>query len=148
MNKVKTLENIDHLTELKDLWMNWNQLEDIDANKEYLRKLSLTTIYLADNPMSMHDDYREMLVQAIPSLTQIDGNQLRHGMPFHHQRTAGIHPIVKQPVNPEAQKLLDQVLQQSKQPNAVPQTIITQLKPPSNPAAETATDNAEEEKKE
>ena len=77
MNKVAKLENLDHLSELRDLWMNWNQLEDSDANKEYLRRLPLTTIYLADNPMSMHDDYRDMLVAAIPTLTQIDGNQLR-----------------------------------------------------------------------
>ena len=91
--------------------MNWNHLEDTDANKEYLSRLRLTTIYLADNPMSMHDDYREMLTTAIPTLTQIDGNQLRIGAPFHHQRTAGIHPIVKKPVNPEAQRLLDSMLQ-------------------------------------
>ena len=64
-------------------------------------------------------------------------------MPFHHQRTAGIHPIVKKPVNPEAQKLLESVLSQSKQPDAVPQTIITHLKPPAEQAATT-----EEEKKE
>ena len=74
MNKVSKFDNLEHLSELKDLWMNWNQLEDSDANKEYLKKLSLATIYLADNPMSMHDDYREMLVTAIPTLTQIDGN--------------------------------------------------------------------------
>ena len=74
MNKVVKLENLEHLTELKDLWMNWNNLEDTDENKGYLRRLSLTTIYLADNPMSMHDDYQQMLTEAIPTLTQIDGN--------------------------------------------------------------------------
>ena len=68
MNKVTKLENLDHLSELRDLWANWNYLEDTDVNKEYLRKLNLTTIYLADNPMSMHDSYQEMLVTAIPSL--------------------------------------------------------------------------------
>lgn len=90
----------------------------------------------------MHDDYREMLVTAIPTLTQIDGNQLRAGMPFHHQRTAGIHPIVKKPINPQAQALLDSVLEQSKQANAVPTTIIKHLSPPEETPA------VEEEKKE
>ena len=74
MNKVVKLENLEHLAELKDLWMNWNNLEDTDDNKGYLRRLNLTTIYLADNPMSMQDDYQQMLTEAIPSLTQIDGN--------------------------------------------------------------------------
>ena len=54
----------------------WNQLE---------------TLYLADNQMSQEDNYQEMLMTAVPSLNQIDGNVLRRGMPFHHQRTAGIH---------------------------------------------------------
>lgn len=57
MNKVTKLEKLDHLTELRDLWANWNYLEDTDQNKEYLKKLNLHTIYLADNPMSMHDSY-------------------------------------------------------------------------------------------
>jgi hypothetical protein len=41
--------------------------------------------------MSQEDSYQEMLMTAVPSLNQIDGNMLRRGMPFHHQRTAGIH---------------------------------------------------------
>ena len=84
MNKVTKLENLEHLADLKDLWINWNNLADTPENKEYLQRLHLTTIYLADNPMSMHDDYREMLTTAIPTLQQIDGNQLRDGIPFHH----------------------------------------------------------------
>lgn len=74
MNKVVKLENLEHLSELKDLWINWNNLEDTPDNKSFLSNLRLTTIYLADNPMSMHDDYEQMLVTAIPTLTQIDGN--------------------------------------------------------------------------
>lgn len=86
MNKVTKLENMGHLPELRDLWMNWNNLGDNDENKEYLRNLPLTTIYLADNPMSMHDHeiYQTMLTTAIPTLTQIDGNMLGRGLPFHH----------------------------------------------------------------
>ena len=87
----------------------------------------------ADNPMSMHDDYQQMLVSAIPTLTQIDGNQLRLGLPFHHERTAGIHPIVRQGINPQAEQLLSEVLANSKagQPT---ETLITTLKNPDAPA--------------
>ena len=45
--------------------------------------------------MSQEDNYQEMLMTAVPSLNQIDGNMLRRGMPFHHQRTAGIHQLIK-----------------------------------------------------
>ena len=35
VNKVTCLENLEHL-KLRELWMNWNYLEDSDQNKEYL----------------------------------------------------------------------------------------------------------------
>ena len=54
-----------------------------------------------------------MLVTAIPSLTQIDGNMLRQGLPFHHQKTAGIHSAIKKEVNPEAKKMIQEVIDQT-----------------------------------
>lgn len=110
MNKLERLENLDHLPDLSELWINWNNLVDDEANRAYLKKLHLKTIYLADNPMSMGDDYEKMLTEAIPSLQQIDGNLLHHGLPFHHQRTVGIHSVMKKEMNPEAKKMLEQVL--------------------------------------
>ena len=57
---------------------------------------------------------------------------------------------MKKPINPEAQKLLESVLQQSGQPNSVPQTIITHLKPAPAEVVEGSAGAAttEEEKKE
>jgi hypothetical protein len=51
-----------------------------------------------------------MLQAAIPSLQQIDGNLLHQGLPFHHQRTAGIHSIMKKEINPEAKEILQQII--------------------------------------
>ena len=57
VNKVTVFENLEHL-KLRELWMNWNYLEDSDANKKYLSNFTkLETIYLADNPLSMPDTY-------------------------------------------------------------------------------------------
>jgi hypothetical protein len=33
-------------------------------------------------------------------------------MPFYHQRTAGIHSVIKKDINPEAKKILQEVLNQ------------------------------------
>ena len=57
VNKVSVFENLEHLPKLRELWMNWNNLEDSDANKEYLKKFKLETIYLADNPLTQADTY-------------------------------------------------------------------------------------------
>ena len=146
VNKVSKFENLEHLTNLRELWMNWNNIEDSDENKEYLTKLTkLKTIYLADNPISMHEssEYQKMLTTAIPSLKQIDGNVLRMGRPFHHQRTEGIHPIVRKQVNPEAKKLLQEVLDSTTAGNTEG-TLITRLEA----QAQSAAASGEEEKKE
>ena len=52
MNKITNFEHIDGLPKLVELWINWNFLEDTQENKDFLKKLKLTTIYLADNPIS------------------------------------------------------------------------------------------------
>jgi nitrate reductase NapAB chaperone NapD len=97
---------------LRELWINWNNLADTPVNRDYLKRLHLRTIYLADNPISMGDDYQKMLTEAIPSLKQIDGNLLNAGLPFHHQKTAGIHSVMKKEINPQAKQILQQVLNQ------------------------------------
>ena len=84
VNKLVKFENLEHL-KLRELWLNWNNLENSEENKAYLKNFTaLETLYLADNPMSQDDTYQQMLTTAIPSLTQIDGNMLRLGNPFHH----------------------------------------------------------------
>ena len=112
MNKVTKFENLEKLPVLRELWMNWNILEDSEENREFLKQLKLETIYLADNPLSNVDNYQEMLTTVLPSLKQIDGNVLRPGGKFYHQRTAGIHSVMKKEMNPEAKKILEQVVNQ------------------------------------
>jgi len=68
VNKVETFENLEHLNNLAELWCNWNYLADTVENREYLKKLKLKTIYLADNPVANHDGYEQMLKVAMPSL--------------------------------------------------------------------------------
>ena len=90
VNKIEKLENLEHLSELEEVWINWNKIGATDENREYLKQLKLTTIYLADNPISETNEYETMLRTAIPSLTKIDGNVLREGNKFYHQRTGEI----------------------------------------------------------
>ena len=47
-NMLRVIENLEHLSHLKDLWINSNQLSTLEGSK--LEKLtSLTTIYLEHN---------------------------------------------------------------------------------------------------
>ena len=61
VNKIVDLEGIEHLTDLEDLWINWNHIAKTDENLDYLTQLKLKTIYLADNPIADRDDYEQMM---------------------------------------------------------------------------------------
>ena len=53
VNKITKFENLDHLKDFRELWANWNNIEDSDDNKNYMKTFTeLKTIYLADNPIS------------------------------------------------------------------------------------------------
>jgi len=97
VNKITKLDHLDHLSNtLTDLWANWNQFENTEENREYLRKFKvLETLYLADNPLANVENYYEFVIERVPTLRKLDGNMLRPGMKFYHQQTEGIHPIAK-----------------------------------------------------
>lgn len=57
MNKVVKFENLEKLPKLTEMWMNWNLIEDSEYNRNFLTKLKLKTIYLADNPVANVDNY-------------------------------------------------------------------------------------------
>ena len=81
MNKIAEFSHLDHLSGvMKELWLNWNKLEDTASNRDYLAKFKiLETLYLADNPVSNVDDYQQMIMERVPHLKQLDGNMLRKG---------------------------------------------------------------------
>lgn len=76
-NQIVKLENIEHLTELEELWCNNNKIDDWN-NVSILEKLpKLTTIYLEHNPISKDNMYRKKLMLIAPRLMQIDATMCR-----------------------------------------------------------------------
>ena len=121
VNKLSRFDSLDHLSEvLRELWLNWNQLENSEHNRQYLSTFKvLETLYLADNQVSNVKDYQEMITGQIPHLKQLDGNMLRKGVKFYHQQTEGIHPTSFKTAaittslktkNEEAMKLIEQAM--------------------------------------
>lgn len=70
---------MDHLTLLEDLWLNDNQLMDLNATVQHLVKLkaNLLCVYLAGNPATEHDaSYKATLPQMLPCLQQLDSDAI------------------------------------------------------------------------
>jgi hypothetical protein len=113
MNKLAKFEHLDHLFGvLKELWLNWNNIANSEANRAYLAQMTvLQSLYLADNPLANQQDYYKIVTEAIPKLQQLDGNVIGRGLKFYHQQTEGIHPTsALKSQNPAVAQLINSVL--------------------------------------
>eukprot|EP00466_Bigelowiella_natans_P001572 jgi/Bigna1/78269/fgenesh1_pg.53_\ len=72
-NQIKKIENIEALVELEELWMNNNFLTDFE-NLKQIKARELKTIYLEQNPLSKDPDYENKVLNALPTLTQLDAD--------------------------------------------------------------------------
>ncbi|PNI14309.1 PPP1R7 isoform 20, partial [Pan troglodytes] len=76
-NRIKKIENISHLTELQEFWMNDNLLESWSDLDELKGARSLETVYLERNPLQKDPQYRRKVMLALPSVRQIDATFVR-----------------------------------------------------------------------
>jgi len=72
-NQIKKLENIEDLVNLEELWMNNNFLSDF-RDLDCIKAKGLKTIYLEQNPLSKDPDYEKKVLQALPSVRQLDAD--------------------------------------------------------------------------
>jgi protein phosphatase 1 regulatory subunit 7 len=82
VNKIKKIENIEHLVELEEFWANNNEIED--WNDVYVLETctKLGTVYLEKNPIQIkfQEQYRRRIMAVLPNLKQIDATYTRSGL--------------------------------------------------------------------
>ena len=78
-NRLIKIEGIEKLSVLEDLWLNNNQINDLDT----LPLLSsscprIATLYLEQNPVCnvLGDSYRAAVLKIVPTLTQLDADDV------------------------------------------------------------------------
>ncbi|XP_078572780.1 leucine-rich repeat-containing protein 46-like [Branchiostoma floridae x Branchiostoma japonicum] len=72
-NQITKVENLQHLTGLGFLDLSENRI--VEVNPEELPK-SLVILTLNGNPCTERPDYRKQLIQVLPKLQQLDGQQV------------------------------------------------------------------------
>ncbi|OMO58242.1 Leucine rich repeat 4 [Corchorus olitorius] len=75
-NKLTSVNDIQNLTRLEDLWLNDNQIESLENIAEAVAgsREKLTTIYLENNPCAKSSNYSATLRQIFPNIEQIDSD--------------------------------------------------------------------------
>ncbi|XP_068014821.1 protein phosphatase 1 regulatory subunit 7-like [Melanerpes formicivorus] len=76
-NRIKRIENISHLTELQEFWMNDNLVESWSDLDELKGAKNLETVYLERNPLQKDPQHRRKIMLALPTVRQIDATFVR-----------------------------------------------------------------------
>lgn len=77
-NRISKVEHLQGLTQLEDLWLNDNQIPNLEGLYAALtdQRETLTTIYLENNPAAAGEGYKEKMMRLLPNLVQLDANVL------------------------------------------------------------------------
>jgi Leucine-rich repeat (LRR) protein len=79
-NSLTSTQPLAHLNSLTDLWLSGNNISSFEQVEPLTANLiHLDTIYLEYNPLQQDFEYRKKVKELIPSLTQIDANQISGG---------------------------------------------------------------------
>lgn len=71
LNKIKTLAPFQHCRKLTELYLRKNSIENL-ADIRYLQTLPLKVLWLWDNPICQHPNYRQYIVKVLPNLVKLD----------------------------------------------------------------------------
>ena len=79
-NRLSNVAGISSLQQLEDLWLNDNQileLNDVNAELDGCRS-TLTCVYLSCNPATRNNPlYKQQMLQWLPKLQQLDADYVR-----------------------------------------------------------------------
>lgn len=94
---------------LEEFWINMNVLNNLEGTMAQLNLLKkLKTIYVADNPMVKGVSYLELFKEKLSHFEQIDGYMLKQL--FNVKGQVQSASIIKNPINPKAKQILEDVL--------------------------------------
>jgi len=85
-NAIRRIVPIPQLRSLQDLWMNDNQVENLEEVRNLAAFPALKTIYLERNPMhglgdkAMEKRYQDAIMAAVPWITQLDAIHLQESV--------------------------------------------------------------------
>lgn len=71
-NRIKKIENVSHLKDMTEFWINDNQVGDWKCLDNLKHNEKLETVYLERNPIASDVQYRKKVMLTIPWLQKID----------------------------------------------------------------------------
>jgi cilla- and flagella-associated protein len=71
LNKIKSLAAFQQCRKLTELYLRKNSIENL-SDIRYLSNLPLKVIWLVDNPICNHANYRLYIIKVLPNLVKLD----------------------------------------------------------------------------
>ena len=76
LNKIKSLAAFQHCRKLTELYLRKNSIDTL-ADIRYLSNLPLKVIWLVDNPICNHPNYRQYIIKVLPNLVKLDNTEVK-----------------------------------------------------------------------
>jgi len=71
LNKIRTLAAFQSSRKLTELYLRKNAIDNL-ADIKYLQALPMKVLWLWDNPICSHPNYRTFIIKTLPNLTKLD----------------------------------------------------------------------------
>lgn len=71
LNKIRSLAAFQSSRKLTELYLRKNTIDNL-ADIKYLQALPMKVLWLWDNPICSHPNYRTFIIKTLPNLTKLD----------------------------------------------------------------------------
>ena len=76
LNKISSLYAFQQCRKLTELYLRKNSIENL-SDIRYLANLPLKVIWLVDNPICNHPNYRQYIIKVLPNLVKLDNTEVK-----------------------------------------------------------------------
>ena len=76
LNKISSLYAFQQCRKLTELYLRKNAIENL-SDIRYLANLPLKVIWLVDNPICSHPNYRQYIIKVLPNLVKLDNTEVK-----------------------------------------------------------------------
>ena len=75
VNEIKTLQPFSYLPNLQELYLRNNKISDLEEVDYLIPLKKLKVLWLSNNPIASHPQYRSYIMNTLPQLSCLDSNQ-------------------------------------------------------------------------
>ena len=92
VNRISSLKEFANCKKLQELYLRKNNITDLEELRYLIDLQDLRILWLLDNPCSEQENYREIVINALPNIKKLDNNDVSN-------EERKLAEVIKRPIN-------------------------------------------------